>query len=190
MTVFRPAQLFWTFFFDDFLAPSQNSFLAPWEPKMTPKWSPFGLHFWTFSENLETLILETPHRLQAGRGPQNGALLGSIFETFSTMHFGTPLETIFEDFGLPLGLQKEAKRGPKNDMEPLFLPLWNHGRPQDPTRGPQSSILSDFGDFGPHFSWISGHILHGFGTCWGVPFGRLTWFQSLKKKLASAPPRV
>ena len=123
MTVFSPAQLFWTFFFDDFLAPSQNSFLAPWEPKMTPKWSPFGLHFWTFSENLETLILETPHRLQAGRGPQNGALLGSIFETFSTMHFGTPLETIFEDFGLPLGTQKEAKRGPKNDMEPLVLPF-------------------------------------------------------------------
>ena len=67
------------------------------------------------------------------------------------MHFGALLETIFEDFGLPLGVQREVKRVHKNNMEPLFRPFGAHGRPQDPARAPQTSILSDFGDFKPHF---------------------------------------
>ena len=77
---FQPCITFLEFLFDDFLAPSWNSFWSLLEPKSTSKMEPFHTPCLDFSENLGTMILETRHRFQAGRRRQNGSLLESIFE--------------------------------------------------------------------------------------------------------------
>ena len=65
----------------------------------------------TFVETAKTLIFETPHAVQAGRGVQNWRPFGHFVKTFSKTPFGRPPEKDFEDSGAPVGVQWELVLG-------------------------------------------------------------------------------